>query len=1080
MNSTCKSQRFLSLCAHAIAFLALACSVTLFVFMVGCSSNKSLATPPPPQSVTVSVSSSVSSVLLGNTLQFTATVTGTSNTAVTWSVNSVAGGNSTVGTITNAGLYTAPVDLPNPTNVNIQATSQADASASGSTAVIITSDITVAVATNPANTSTVTPGGTVQLIATVASAGHPDVKVNWSANGVANGNSTVGTIAVTGADTATYTAPGSLPNPNPATITATSVADSRTFASLSLTIKSAVQVTVMPSPVTVRTGATLQFTSAVTGTTNTNVNWAVNSVLGGSSTLGTISAAGLYLAPASVPSQNPVTISATSVSDPTVSGNAPVTVIAAVSNQFTINYLSTMQAAPFSLLTVNGSGWDPSQPVVVRFTIGGGSQVDVPALYTTATQIVVGVPPLIDLSNSTTSAGQVPLQVMQTSASATTTSNTFSGLQVVDLPVSNLPPGTTITGLIDGLVLVSKDLEVQLAYDELASGGQASTTQLRSTLEAVIAQAAQLKTQFRALFSNPANTFPLANGSQLIVDQNSTVLTERILFAWLARLDSVIQTGQTASAALRMRSVSQASVSIAGAPAVCSFSQSCPDQAYITPARPPVLQPAGTSFGDGMDAFLQVVTALASAASKSVGDVSSLVSLTSAIRITFPGVGAYVHDTILLAAPGGNQAVQQRLANADVLALQAQQPGIAKAAVDVLGVALGEADPLAGLIFGILPAMASLDAQLPAQGLQPAAFFVKGTVTSNLNQPISGALVTCSNFSFWANGFAVTLGDDSFSSAVPPNSTTLNVPTILTCVVNKSGFQSSQLQIDLTKPGISYPVILNQAALFTDPNSLSFTATQGGTNPSAKALNVESSLSGGTNWTAQTDALWLRISVSAGATPTAIQVSVDITGLLAGPYTGNVIFTPAAASTSPVNVPVTLQVTSPNSETWTGTITGTLEDQFCTGATTNGSWSISYQITVVASGSLVSGIQSGSVSGNGSSSGAITVVTQPVNPQEPGCQLVSSSASNVQVNILTIPGTQPGGPQIQVTEAPGQSQDFIPICRSASDRQLGCEDMGGFVLVPTAISATSISGTWSGNNDLVFTSGGGTFMLAKQ
>jgi hypothetical protein len=40
--------------------------------------------------------------------QFTATVQGTNNTGVTWSVNGVAGGNNTVGTITSGGFYSAP------------------------------------------------------------------------------------------------------------------------------------------------------------------------------------------------------------------------------------------------------------------------------------------------------------------------------------------------------------------------------------------------------------------------------------------------------------------------------------------------------------------------------------------------------------------------------------------------------------------------------------------------------------------------------------------------------------------------------------------------------------------------------------------------------------------------------------------------------------------------------------------------------------------------------------------------------------------------------------------------------------
>ena len=197
------------------------CSLGFLILLGGCGGNNSTTPPPPPpQSATVTVSSSSSTMLLGSTQQFTATVTGISNTEVTWSVNGVSGGNSTVGTISSAGLYTAPQDLANPAIVTIQATSQASSSVSGSAPLTITSDIGVTVATNPSGMSSVFPGGTVQLLATVTSAGHPDTNVNWAVNGVANGNSIVGTLTAMGADAALYTAPATAPNPGSVSVTA--------------------------------------------------------------------------------------------------------------------------------------------------------------------------------------------------------------------------------------------------------------------------------------------------------------------------------------------------------------------------------------------------------------------------------------------------------------------------------------------------------------------------------------------------------------------------------------------------------------------------------------------------------------------------------------------------------------------------------------------------------------------------------------------------------------------------------------------------------------------------------------------
>src|SRR5712692_7402179 len=191
--------------------LVLAVVASLFQFWAtGCGGiGGSVLLPPSPQAISVSVSPSTANVLLGNTQQFTATVTGTSNTAATWKVNGVPGGNSTFGTISSAGLYTAPAKLPSPATANITATSQADSSKSGSASITITSDVAVTVTTTPPQTLSVPTNGTLQLAATITSAGKPDKAVTWAVNCIANGNAPFGTITAAGL----YTAPASVPTP---------------------------------------------------------------------------------------------------------------------------------------------------------------------------------------------------------------------------------------------------------------------------------------------------------------------------------------------------------------------------------------------------------------------------------------------------------------------------------------------------------------------------------------------------------------------------------------------------------------------------------------------------------------------------------------------------------------------------------------------------------------------------------------------------------------------------------------------------------------------------------------------------
>jgi hypothetical protein len=156
----------------------------------------------------------------------------------------------------------------------------------------------------------------------------PNTAVTWQVNGVTGGNSTVGTISAAGV----YSAPLSVPAPATVTVTATSVDDPTRSASAQVTITQAppVAVTVTPTSASVpAAGGTQAFTAAVTNTTNTAVTWTVNGMLGGDATVGTISAFGVYTAPATVPSPATVTVTATSARDTTRSGSAQVTVTAA-------------------------------------------------------------------------------------------------------------------------------------------------------------------------------------------------------------------------------------------------------------------------------------------------------------------------------------------------------------------------------------------------------------------------------------------------------------------------------------------------------------------------------------------------------------------------------------------------------------------------------------------------------------------------------------------------------------------------------------------------------------------------------
>lgn len=193
--------------------------------------------------VTVTLTPSATSVQAGAVLTFMAAVTNSSNTAVTWSVNGVAGGNSMVGMISAGGIYTAPTTVPSPATVTVKATSAADTTKSASAQVTIAAPVTVSV--TPA-TASVQVAMTRALGATVT--GSSNTTVNWSVNGAAGGNAMVGTISASGI----YTAPMTVPAPATVTITAVSAADS--------TKSGSAQITVTPAPAAPSGGSTTSST----------------------------------------------------------------------------------------------------------------------------------------------------------------------------------------------------------------------------------------------------------------------------------------------------------------------------------------------------------------------------------------------------------------------------------------------------------------------------------------------------------------------------------------------------------------------------------------------------------------------------------------------------------------------------------------------------------------------------------------------------------------------------------------------------------------------------------------------------
>ena len=358
----------------------------------------------------------MASLTVSQTSQFTATVSGLSNTAVTWSLSP------SVGTVSSTGLYTAPASITSSQTVTVKATSAADPTKSASASIALAPPVSVSV--TPA-TASLTVSQTSQFTATVS--GSSNTGVTWSLS------PSVGTVSSTGL----YTAPASISSTQTVTVKATSTADPTQSASASVALAPLVSVSLTPTTASLTASQIQQFTATVSGSSNTAVTWSV------SPAVGTISSTGLYTSPGSIANAQSVTVKATSAADPTKSASVSVALAAPVSVSVTPSTasLTVSQASQFTA-TVSGSSntavtWSVSPAVgtisstglyTAPASIGSAQTATVKATSaadpTKSANASIALAAPVTISVSPATASLTPTQFQQLTAVVSGTTNT--------------------------------------------------------------------------------------------------------------------------------------------------------------------------------------------------------------------------------------------------------------------------------------------------------------------------------------------------------------------------------------------------------------------------------------------------------------------------------------------------------------------------------------------------------------------------------------------------------------------------------------------------------------------------------
>jgi hypothetical protein len=368
------------------------------------------------------------------------------------------------GSVDLSGHYTAPGTLPSIATATITAQSVADPTKQASAPLNITSNFALQV-TAP---QTVPAGGTATIVATMTpvAGSNPSTALAWSLSGPGCSSTTCGTLSVVTtqgcggtvtADTATYTASTTPPNPASVTVTVTPQADPTKKAQATMAVQAGVNVSLTPATDTLAANHRVTLTAQVFGTTNTGVNWSVGGISDGNTMLGQICVVGSspcqsvtsgsalqvdYLAAETIPQPNPVSVVATSAADATKSAAAQITVINHV--------LVSVQPASFTLAPLAVEGFTAT-------VLGTSNQSVVWQIQGTACANS-GVCGAIDANGNYTAPGSAPtpdaLQVVAVSSDDTTQSGAANVTISTGANILSLHPASVYDGAADGFTLL--------------------------------------------------------------------------------------------------------------------------------------------------------------------------------------------------------------------------------------------------------------------------------------------------------------------------------------------------------------------------------------------------------------------------------------------------------------------------------------------------------------------------------------------------------------------------------------------------------------------------------------------------
>ena len=136
-----------------------------------------------------------------------------------------------------------------------------------------------------------------------------------------------------------------------------------------------------------------------------------------------------------------------------------------------IDSISTMSAAPMSLVTLSGTGFDTKAALWVRFVDAHGYALAVPAVQVSSTRVTAAVPPYFDVASGAIGHAPVDLDVSADPSQSVRGSNTVHGLEISDAASARRPAGFVTSAFLQSAVYLGRQLEIDLAGSTLDTPG---------------------------------------------------------------------------------------------------------------------------------------------------------------------------------------------------------------------------------------------------------------------------------------------------------------------------------------------------------------------------------------------------------------------------------------------------------------------------------------------------------------------------------------------------------------------------------------------------------------------------------